>query len=246
LSEFRLPKSFKKHVFTGFAAYGFIYREFAQAARDAAVDFAGPIIPSGITVTDDEIIFRCLDSVEFISINPEKIEESLIEVTRYRPVINLLYARSTGKYKKTPVTIYNTYGKLISINSTYIDSAYRFINIQGLLRQFMAMYQYSLLIGASEKISNTYLAYYNSLLYMIKTLPYKKDNVTNPSVITYGSDNISVGQTIHLARMYTERDGVEMPAVPTNYYPERAKGRPHPVVNIESMEFFLVDGRIIK
>jgi hypothetical protein len=234
-----------RFVLTGFAAYAVIYTEFAKQQKQITGDIS-QIIPATIKITDADITFDTLDQTcEFVHTHPEKVidELKLTNITKYEPYANLIPSRTEGWLKDDKkIVVLETSNRLVSVNSVTIDGLkVRITNIQFVMKQFLSMYYY--LLSKTPKIANTYLAYYKSLLDMIKT--GKDVSILHPSISTYGGDNISLSREVALNRMNNDLYGKEVFKIPRNYYPGKSipNNRPHPEFDPEEVIFFRESGR---
>ena len=159
--------------------------------------------------------------------------------------------RTEDKYN---FIIYSTKHRLLSCNTITIgDTSVRVCNIQYLLRNFMAI-----ALISQNKVKNTYLAIYASMLSMISSLENALESnadaskfLNSPvflSVDTYGTENINLARNVILNRLYNDIEGTPLYKMPWFYYPGKSipKGLPHPEFNPEENEFFRQSGREIK
>lgn len=242
----------QKYVFGGFIAYSFIFAEFKRLMNDRKLP--ADVISSHLDVTSDNITFDTIDQkLEIMHIKIEKASDELGlgQVHVYEPIGSIIPGRIEGVAPFGNVTILSTENKMLSINSVKIaGESFRVVNIQYLLKQFLASH---FLSKKTPKLSNTYLLLYLSLVAMIKhieaviTIEEAVDSILFPSIETYGSDNIDLAKEILLNNLYVDLDKVPAYATPWNYYPARSvpKGFAHPSFNLEDSKFFRERGREI-
>jgi len=236
-------------VFTGFAAYAIVYNEFLREMKATGETSWELIIPAFASADATSITFDTLDQrCDVVHFNPQKLVDSLglTDVARYEHYINLLLGRVEGKMGSgTQVVIYNTYGKLITVNSVegFAPKKLRITNIQFLMKYFLSMY---FVTKDSPKTSSTYLRRYTSLLEMIRIIGENgltEGSITLPSVVPYGSVNITDAGTNALNYLYHDLRGDPLQPKPTNYYPSRVAG--HPEINMAKLIAFRESGKLI-
>jgi len=249
----------KRYVFVGDAAY-LLYCELhkkisAQGAQDKADEdivggFKCDVAAKTITFDTTARI------VEIVHFDPKQVvtDVELRQVKKYRRHSSLLPPRVEGLSRDGlyNVVIYDMRGCLIAINTITLECGdesipFRVCNIQYLMRFYLSLY------FASEDPASreAAMAKYQSLLDMAKEnaggdrrSTGRSEGAFGPSIITYGSDNISLSKKIALNRIQVVL-GEETPIkTPPNYYPaknaEHKRGRPE--YNIAEEEMFMESG----
>lgn len=226
-------KYVKKQVLTGFAAYALLFTEYIKNNP-----LSDKIVKSSFSSNSDTITFPSLnDEFEIVHYNLDKITgEFGGNFSYYEPYINLIPMKAVS----SNIIIYSSKGKLVSVNSIEFNGKkYRITNIQYLLKHFL-----SLAMISKDKLRQTYLSYYNSLLVMCNS----KDSLFQLSINTYGNENINLAREIALNRLNHDVNGEELYYLPINYYPSRsrARGVSYPDVKIEDIKFFRESGKLIE
>ena len=256
-----------KHVLSGFAAYSLIYFDYARSMVELGAEIPKDIIVPKCVLSSDDFIFDTLDQkYEVVHFDPEKalnkiIDKKNIKYKHYETYGNIIPERyeieltlDDPPHDKYNFIIYSTKHRLLSCNTITIgDTSVRVCNIQYLLRNFMAI-----ALISQNKVKNTYLAIYASMLSMISSLENALESnadaskfLNSPvflSVDTYGTENINLARNVILNRLYNDIEGTPLYKMPWFYYPGKSipKGLPHPEFNPEENEFFRQSGREIK
>lgn len=264
---------YANYVLSGFAAYAVIYNEFMKGREDVSATAHILPTKFDITVINDtkSFVFDTLEQTcDLLHVDISKAADEYCKklmggepedpidptvrtkyqphiATRYEPYANMIPSRIEINYMEKKINILSTKHRVLSINSVEISNMaentpkIRVANIQFVLKQFISMHYVTL---DKPKISNTYLAYYKSLLDMTKI---GDRDIVFPSVTTYGGDNVSLSREVALNKLYVELEGIDALKIPKNYYPGRSipNKRPHPEFDPEEVEFFREQGRII-
>jgi hypothetical protein len=227
-----LPIKKNQYVLTGLSAYSIMY----HAAILAGVNCEGLIAPPADRMLGD--------TLEIVHINPEKcIEElNLAHVKRYRPYINLIPETVEGVSPEGKVRIDVMTGRLISTVSAQIGgSTYRLTCAQYLLRQFLARYHHSRMVGTPG--AKMYLDLYNSTMKLVES----GAEIARLSVATYGNENVSLSKEITLRRVFTDLGVAVADYLPSNYYPhKRAPDMPRLQYDISRNVIFAESGELIE
>lgn len=246
-------KDIRKCVLNGYIAYAFMYYYYAKSMEKCKVKVDASIISGELKIEGESVSFESLGKIEICHYDVEKclLELNLKNSTTFETYIHIIPER----IECDDYVIYSTRNKLLSVNSIMInDKTYRIVNIQYLLKHFMAMY---FLDKSSPKIRNAHLARYLSLLKIIDSyqkLPeafMESELETSPLLLSanaYGNENINLAKEVGLARLYHEIYGSPLPILPVNYYPDRniSRGKPHPIFDYSSSKFFREMGKIIE
>jgi hypothetical protein len=259
-----------KHVLSGFAAYSLIYFDYARDMVELGAEIPKDIIVPKCVISSEDFIFDTLDQkYEVVHFDPEKAMGKIADNKKYKHYEtygNIVPERyevelssEDPPHDKYNFIIYSTEHRLLSCNTIAIgDTSVRVCNVQYLLRNFMA----NALIS-QNKVKNTYLAIYTSLLSMINSFEnaleaknslsnFNIDNFLDSplflSIDTYGTENINLARNVILNRLYNDIEGTPLYKMPWFYYPGKSipKGLPHPEFNPEENEFFRQSGREIK
>lgn len=233
----KLTLTTRKYPLAGFAAYALIYNYYKLAGgapheHILAADFAVTKQNENIKVT-----FDTYDLIEFVhfDIDAACTYLGLLSASTYEPYVNMLPMRAVdGK-----TVVYSSEGKLISVNSVTIgDIVFRVVNVQCLLKHFLAMAQIN-----TGKMKSVYLRHYLSLVEMTKLN-------TGPlalSMQAYGNENIELSHEIILNKIYLDLGKGEPLYAPVNYNVAKsvAAGRDHPEFDYTRSKFFRISGKII-
>jgi hypothetical protein len=248
-----IPSDITKYVLSGFLAYAVLYKYYSEA-----LPVSKKVIKSEISF-GDKITFDCFgDNIDIVHFDMKKAESelSLKNPKSFHAYINLIPESTVGEYDGKMLKIHNTRGKLISVNSLKFDGInVKIVNVHYLMKYFLSQAHLS-----SNKIANTYLAHYVSLLEMIsdfeesfakkygENLPENineiKSNPFFPSIYTYGNENYSSAYEVSINMIESELEGKPRYVLPINYYPDRVipKKLPHPKFDYDKSEFFLEGG----
>lgn len=252
-----IPIKSLSNIPTGFLAYALLYNIWCKKMKDLGSPIEG-VYPANITITNTNVTFDSYDIAEFVHFAPSQCAKlmNLNKITEYEIFGNLLPERIEGTLENTSIHIYSTRNRLLSINSITInDLKMRIVNVQYLLRHFLALYFFHK--KTKDRLADACLLRYRSLLKMIhlyeiaiKDRDDIKDHMDFPlmlSIVTYGKENINIASEVALNRLYADIDKIEQIKTPANYYPGRSipKHMPHPVFNPRDCIFFHKSGLAI-
>lgn len=252
LRKIVIGMDFHSYVFTGFAAYSMTYASIKAFLQKYGRDMPVTIAEAKFKILDENHFCVDIDdSLEFIHYDPNKMmkEISATNVQCYEPYGNLLLGLCTGDLKTTRIHVYNSYGKMLAVNSIeYAANKFRFTNIQFLLKYFLAM------SFRHTDRRDHYLRYYAGLMSMIHecevSLSSLQENERDdaaktcsafPSINVYGTENRSLSYDVAIKRIEHDIDGTPSPLIPKYYYVDRSQ--PHPVFDYSS-EIFQESGKI--
>jgi Poly(A) polymerase catalytic subunit len=221
-----IPSGVKKYVMTGFSAYGLIYKAVAEKCGSVPGDIIRPDVGENMFYGS---------TLEIVHFNVEKCAEELklAHTQRFRPVINMIPEILTGMAPFGKVKIDSTAGRLLSSVSVRVDGTiYRIACAQYLLRQFLAEYHYARMRDGPADI---YLNHYVSLMHLMEyEHEWTKNNVsdaepedsnrlpvTRLSIVTYGSENVSLSKEVALKRVLTDIGKATSDYLPNNYHPAK-------------------------
>lgn len=250
LRPVRVPIGLTKYVLNGFAAYALIHkhwREEHSGGTEASDSVTPDVVDPHFAIADGEIVFDTFDGVfEIVHLNPAKAVEELGMVARsYAPYINLRPETHVGKVSGLNMRIDSTKNRLLATNVVRIEGKYeprdvRVVNIQYLMKHFMAEAQMS-----EGKLRGTYLTHYQSLQVMARSVRGVEPSPLFLSIETYGGTNYSTAYEILIGQVLHDIEGFDQLVLPWNYYPARSipKGMAHPAFDPESCKFFCADGR---
>jgi len=246
-----IPRVFKGQILTGFAAYSALHKVVSTELESRGLTMPDGVSKSSCISNETHLTIDTLNGViEIVSQNPEATAAALglSNVRRYEPFINLLPPRVEGSIDGKSIVIYSCQDQLITISHLQNTRKIRMTSVQYLLKYFLSMYFYN---STEEKLANTYLDRYVSILKMMTVLDdsFPEDFILFPSVKTYGSTNINKAQSVMLNRIYHNIDNSrEQFIIPFNYYPHRSRtnGRPWPEFDPNSLELMRESGLEIK
>ncbi len=235
----KLTLTTRKYPLAGFAAYALMYNYYKLAGGTSHEH----ILAADFVVTkqgeNTKATFDTYDLIEFIHFDvPAACEYMKLAPKYYEPYVNMTPMRAVdGK-----TVIYSSGGKLLSVNSVTIgDIVFRVVNVQWLLKHFLAMSFIS--ASTSKKMAAVYIRHYLSLIEMTKLN-------TGPlalSMQAYGNENIELSHEIILSKIYLDLGKGETLYAPTNYNVAKsvAAGRDHPDFDYTKSKFFRIDGKEI-
>jgi hypothetical protein len=147
MGSITVPMRLRKYIFTGFAAYAFLYTEYAS---NVPISARSPhVLPASLDVSAETISFSSpISIVEIVNFNIRKAAQecNLQDIREYDAYVNLSPERITGTYAGTgsirslsilpgavgvrvpledggiPMTIYSTHNRLIAANSIHVTA----------------------------------------------------------------------------------------------------------------------------
>ncbi len=265
-----IPKSLRALVWDGVAAYTFIYQQYKHIAESLSLEIPDSVIKHDIEFTDDGVVLHLIDGVFEIShydVDKCVADYSIRDDVHYDAYGKTFPERAEGIYRENvqhdqlSIRVISTHGKLLSINTIrqstlthhainkdHIDNSdtmYRIVNIQACMKYFLSYH----FVCDDAELANVYLAYYCSLLQMVKIGDVVKgtpaeqpwlDSPLSLSVDYYGKLNRNKQTEYILSQVYEQIDNKPPSSKPAPYFPNKHK--PHPTFDYASVPSFQIAG----